>query len=86
MATSYDISRRTWKWTKKLFFHLLNITGLNSCVALATSGGMMDQRQYRLALLRQLIEKGKSTLPSITTGRGRTSVRGTELYHLEAED
>jgi hypothetical protein len=25
MANSYSISRRTWKWMKKLFFHLLDL-------------------------------------------------------------
>jgi hypothetical protein len=25
MVNSYDIARRTWKWTKKLFFHLLDM-------------------------------------------------------------
>ena len=30
MANSYTTSRRTWKWTKKLFFHLLDMTILNS--------------------------------------------------------
>ena len=30
MANSYGISRRTWKWTKKLFFHLTDMTILNA--------------------------------------------------------
>jgi hypothetical protein len=30
MVNSYSISRRTYKWTKKLFFHLLDLTILNS--------------------------------------------------------
>jgi hypothetical protein len=25
MTNSYSISRRTWKWTKKLFYHLLDL-------------------------------------------------------------
>jgi hypothetical protein len=29
MANSYSISR-AWKWTKKLFFHLLDLTVLNA--------------------------------------------------------
>jgi hypothetical protein len=29
MVNSYGIARRTWKWTKKLFFHLLRMTILN---------------------------------------------------------
>ena len=30
MANSYSMYRRTFKWTTKLFFHLLDITILNS--------------------------------------------------------
>jgi hypothetical protein len=32
MTNSYSISRRTWKWTKKLFFHLLDLSILNSYI------------------------------------------------------
>jgi hypothetical protein len=38
MTNSYCISRRTWKWTKKLFFNLLGLTILNSFI-IFTSGG-----------------------------------------------
>ena len=30
MANSYAINRRTFKWTKKLFFHLLDLAILNA--------------------------------------------------------
>jgi hypothetical protein len=30
MATSYSIQQQTWKWTKKIFFHLLDMTIMNS--------------------------------------------------------
>jgi hypothetical protein len=29
IVNSYGIARRTWKWTKKLFLHLLHMTILN---------------------------------------------------------
>jgi len=32
MAKSYSISRRTFKWTTKLFFYLLDLTVLNSWI------------------------------------------------------
>ena len=32
MANSYSVSRRTFKWTKKLFFYLLDLAILNSYV------------------------------------------------------
>ena len=30
MANSYTASHQTWKWTKKLFFHLLDLAIVNS--------------------------------------------------------
>jgi len=35
MATSYSMSRRTLKGTTKLFFHLLDLTVLNSWILLS---------------------------------------------------
>ena len=32
MANLYSINRHTWKWTKKLFFHLFDLTVLNSLI------------------------------------------------------
>jgi hypothetical protein len=39
MANSYSVSRCTWKWTKKLFFHLLDLAILNSYILLSSCGG-----------------------------------------------
>jgi hypothetical protein len=30
MANNYSISPKTWKWTAKLFFHLVDLTILNA--------------------------------------------------------
>jgi len=38
MTNSYPISRHTWKWTKKLFFLLMDLTILNSIISLASCG------------------------------------------------
>jgi hypothetical protein len=32
MANSYSINHHTWKWTKKLFFHLFDLAILNSFI------------------------------------------------------
>ena len=45
MANSYTASRRTWKWTKKLFFHVLDMTILNSFILLCTCGGKKNLTQ-----------------------------------------
>jgi hypothetical protein len=34
MTDTYSISRWTWKWMKKLFFHLLDLAVLNSYITL----------------------------------------------------
>jgi hypothetical protein len=34
MTNSYSISRQTWKWTKKLLLHLMDLTILNSVMVL----------------------------------------------------
>jgi hypothetical protein len=32
MVNSYSSGNKTSEWTKKLFFHLLDLTILNSCI------------------------------------------------------
>jgi hypothetical protein len=56
MANSYSISRRTWKWKKKLFFHLLDLAVLNSYILLSSCGGKkITPREFRLALVRNML-------------------------------
>jgi hypothetical protein len=50
MANSNMIQYWTWKWTKKLFFHLADLTILNSFLLLASCGARLTHRQFRLAL------------------------------------
>jgi len=38
MANSYSMSRCTFKWTTKLFFHFLDLTVLNSWIQLSSCG------------------------------------------------
>jgi hypothetical protein len=57
MANSYRASRRTWKWTKKLFLHLLDLAIVNSYVLLSSCGGKkISHRDFQLALLRNMLE------------------------------
>jgi len=39
LANSYMASRRSWKWTEKLFFHLLELAIVNSYILLSSCGG-----------------------------------------------
>ena len=61
MASSYSISRRTFKRTMKLFFHLLDQTVLNGWILLSSHGTKYTHRDFRIHLVRNLIEEaGKS--------------------------
>ena len=61
MANSYSMCRRTFKWTTKLFFHFLDLTVLNSWILLSSCGAKYTHRDFRLLLVRNLIEEaGKS--------------------------
>ena len=48
MVNSYSIRRRTFKWTKKLFSRLLDLTILNSYILHSSCGGKkMSHRDFR---------------------------------------
>jgi hypothetical protein len=55
MTNSYNISRRTGKWTKKLLFHLLDLSNHNSFIILACYGSILSHWQFRLTLVTDLI-------------------------------
>ena len=61
MANSNLMSRRTFKWTTKLFLHLLDLTVLNSWILLSSYGVKYTHWDFRLLLMRNFIEEaGKS--------------------------
>ena len=56
MANSYSISRRTFKWAKKLFFHLLDLDILNSYILHSSCRGKkMSHRDLRYTLVRNML-------------------------------
>ena len=56
MANSYSTSRRTFKWTKKLFFHLLDLAILNSYILHSSCGGRkISHRDFRFTLVRKML-------------------------------
>jgi hypothetical protein len=71
MANSYSISRRTWKWTKKLFFHLLDLTVLNSYLLFSSiSDKKLSHRHFRMCLVRNLVaHAGSQPHPHKPLGR-----------------
>jgi len=46
MANSYTASHRTWKCTKKLFFHLLDLATLNSYILLSSCSGKKSHTEF----------------------------------------
>jgi hypothetical protein len=60
MTYSYSIRRRTWKWAKKLFFHLLHMTILNSFLLLTACENKITHRDFRLSFVRNLIARAGS--------------------------
>jgi len=69
MANSYSMYRRIFKWTTKLFSHLLDLTVLNRWILLSSCGAKCTHKDFRLLLVRNLIEEaGRShhhTTPSM---------------------
>ena len=56
MAESYSINRRTWKWAKKLLFHLFDLAILNSYILFSTLGGKkIPHRNFRTTVMRNLM-------------------------------
>jgi len=56
MVNSYSIGHRTFKWMKKLFFHLLDLAILNSYILHSSCGGKkMSHRDFRYTLARNML-------------------------------
>ncbi|PSN52550.1 PiggyBac transposable element-derived protein 4 [Blattella germanica] len=59
MANSYNICRRTWKWTKKMFFHLLDLAILNAYILQKSCGSTLTHLKFREQLVRELIARSQ---------------------------
>jgi len=57
MGNSYMKNRCTFKWTTKLFFHLLDLTVLNSWILLSSCGAKYTHRDFRLLLVWNLCKE-----------------------------
>jgi hypothetical protein len=84
MANSYNIYRRTWKWTKKLFFHLLDLTILNAYILSKSCGSTMTHLKFREQLVQDLIVLSwEENIGACGTPRGRPSSSENQLVCLE---
>jgi len=79
MANSYSINQHTFKWTTELFFHLLDLTLLNSWILLSSCGAKYTHRDNRLLLVRNLIQAGISQDHPTPRLVGRPSAAATNV-------
>ena len=79
----YHIDRRTIKWYKKLFFHLLDMSVHNACVLFkASSNSKKSTLQLRLQLIDELLQNAGPD-PSCRGGvAGRPRSVGNDLARL----
>jgi len=90
MANSYTASRWTWKWTKKLFSHPLDLAIVNSYILLSSWGGKkISHRDFQLTLIREMLARsGHEPRPPMPVGRsasasyntGRMDTRHNKLW------
>lgn len=84
MVNSYGITRKTWKWTKKLFFHLVDITILNAYLLHKSVKGNLTHKKFRETLVKDLITKAQElNVTSTATSSGRPSPTAGQLSRLE---
>jgi hypothetical protein len=84
MAKNYSISQRTWKWTNKLFSHILNLTILNSCIILSSYSSKIDQRKFYLAVVRNLLDVSAREVHPQSSPRGRPNPKASQVTYHEA--
>src|SRR5215510_15307345 len=86
MVNSYGIARRTWKWTKKLFFHLTDMTILNAYIMHKSSGGKMTHKGFREVLVRDLIILSREeNVTASGVSKGRPSPFSSQFSRLEVK-
>jgi hypothetical protein len=71
LANSYTASRQTWKWTKKLFYHLLDLAIVNSYILLSSCGGKkISHRDFCLTIIGEMLARsGQEPRKSMPVGR-----------------
>ena len=86
MVSSYGIARRTWKWTKKLFFHLTDMTIPNTFLIHKSYGGKMTHKNFLEILIHELIiHSQEENVTASGISRGRPSPSASQLSQLEVK-
>ena len=80
MVNSYGIARRTWKLTKKPFFHLTGTTILNGFLIYKSHGGNMTHKNFREIPVRELIiHLQEENVTASGISRGRPNPKASQL-------
>jgi len=86
MVNSYGIARRTWEWTKKLLFHLTDMTILNTFLIHKSCGSKTMHKNFREILVFELIiHLPEENVTASGTSRGRPSPTVSQLSRLEVK-
>jgi hypothetical protein len=86
MTNSYGISRGTWKWTKKLFFHLTDMNILNAFLTHKSCGETMTHKKFREVFVSDfVIQSHKANVTVRGVSRGRLSPSASQLSSLEVK-
>jgi hypothetical protein len=83
MTNSYSISCRTWNWTKKLFFHLLDPMILNSFIPLSSCGAKLSHRDFCFALVCIMLEHAGMCRSCPRRPLGRPPALSSTIFWLE---
>jgi len=95
MANSCSISRLTFKWTKKLFFHLFDLAILNSYILYSSCGGKnMSHRDLQYNLLRNMLAHARPEQrlprplgrpPNVKSHVAKLNVCGSKHWSIPSE-
>ena len=86
MVNSYGIVRRTWKWTKKLIFHLTDMTILNTFLINKSCGGQMTHKNFGVIVFHELIiHSQEGNVTASGTSQHRASPNASQLRRLEVK-
>ena len=86
MVNSYGTARITWKWTKKLSFHLTDMTILNAFLIHKSCDGKMTHKNFREILVRELIiHSQEANVTASGPSWGRPSPTASQLSRLEVK-
>jgi hypothetical protein len=78
-----SINRRTWKWTKKLFFHLFDLAVLNSYILYSSCGcKKISHRDFRLNPVRNDLAQARQER-NVPRPIIRPPVASTQVVRLE---